>query len=75
MFTTIAEFNGLSSASYRNGIIQSQLMILAKIQPSVICTHIVDFCRPGHIHNIPSAVLCLFSVVYHYITCNNISIC
>ena len=45
MFTTIAEFNGLSSASYRNGIIQSQLKILAKIQLSVICAHMVDFRR------------------------------
>ena len=31
MFTTTAEFNGLSSASYRNMILQSQLKILANI--------------------------------------------
>ena len=31
MFTTNAEFNELYSASYRNGILQSQLKILAKI--------------------------------------------
>ena len=30
MFTTNAEFNGLSSASYKNGTPQSQLKILAK---------------------------------------------
>ena len=31
MFTTDAEFNGLSSAIYRNWILQSQLKILVKI--------------------------------------------
>ena len=31
MLTTAVEFNGLSSAIYRNGILQSQLKILAKI--------------------------------------------
>ena len=31
MFSTNAEFNGLSSAIYKNGIPQSQLKILAKI--------------------------------------------
>ena len=31
MFTTYAEFNGLSSAIYRNRIERSQLKILAKI--------------------------------------------
>ena len=30
MFTTNTEFNALSSAIYRNGILQSQLKILAK---------------------------------------------
>ena len=44
MFTTTAEFNGLSSAIYRNRILQSQLKILAKIQLSVIGIHTVDFC-------------------------------
>ena len=48
MYTTTAEFNWLSSASYRNGILQLQLKILMKIQLSVICTHMVDFHRPGH---------------------------
>ena len=48
MFTTNAEFNGLSSAIYRNRTLQSQLKILAKIQLSVICAHVVDSCRPGH---------------------------
>ena len=46
MFTTIAEFNGLSSASYRNRILQSQLKILVKIYLS---GHMFDFCRPSHI--------------------------
>ena len=49
MFSTDAEFNGLSSVIYRNEILQSHLKILAKIQLSVICTHIVDFRRPGYI--------------------------
>ena len=40
MFSTDAEFNGLSSVIYRNEILQSHLKILAKIQLSVICTHI-----------------------------------
>ena len=31
MFTTNAEFDGLSSVIYRNEILQSQLKILAKI--------------------------------------------
>ena len=48
MFTTTAEFNKLSCESYRNGILQSQLKILAKILLSVICAHIVDFCRSSH---------------------------
>ena len=39
MFITTVEFNGLSSTTYRNRILQSQLKILAKIQLSVICVH------------------------------------
>ena len=39
MFTTMAVFNKLSCESYRNGILQSQLKILAKILLSVICAH------------------------------------
>ncbi len=46
---TTAEFNGLSSKIYRNGIPHSELKILAKIQLSVICAHMVDFHRPGYI--------------------------
>ena len=42
MFSANAKFNGLSSAIYRNRILQLQLKILAKIL-SVICTHMVDF--------------------------------
>ena len=49
MFTTTAEFNELSSTSYRIRIVQSQLKVLAKIQLNVICAHMVNFCRPGHI--------------------------
>ena len=51
VFTT-AEFNGPSSASYTIGILQSQLKILAKIQLSVNCAHMVDFYKPGHICSI-----------------------
>ena len=38
-------------------VLQSQLKILAKIQLSVICTHMVDFCRPGHICKISYCAL------------------
>ena len=54
---TTAEFNGLSSAIYRNRILHSELKILAKIQLGVICTHMVDFHTPGHVysfHSLPS---------------------
>ena len=50
---TTAEFNGLSSAAYRNGIVHSERKILAKIHLGVICAHMVDFCRPGHILHQP----------------------
>ena len=46
---TAAEFNGLSSVSYGNGVVHLERKILAKIQFGVICTHMVDFRRPGHI--------------------------
>ena len=49
MFTTNGHFNGLSYAIYRNGILQSQLKTLAKIQLSVICAYVVAFHRPTHI--------------------------
>ena len=49
MFSTDTEFNGLSSVIHRNKILRSHLKILAKIQLSVICTHTVDFSRPGYI--------------------------
>ena len=54
--TTNVEFNGLSSPSaiYRNVILQSPLKILAKIQLSVICTHMFDFRKPGYITTLPS---------------------
>ena len=48
MFTTNVEFNGFSFAIYRNGILRAQQKIL-EIYPSVICAHMVDSCRPGHI--------------------------
>lgn len=34
------EINGISSAIYRNEILQSQFKILVKLQLSVICAHI-----------------------------------
>ena len=49
MFTINAEFNGLSYAIYRNGILNSELKVLVKIQLSIICILVVDYCRPGHI--------------------------
>ena len=39
IFITNAEFNGLSSAIYRNEILHSQLNILVKISLHVICTY------------------------------------
>ena len=44
-----AKYNG-PSAIYRNGILQSQLKILAKIQLSVTCAHLVIFYKPGNNH-------------------------
>ena len=49
MYTTNAEFKGLPSAIYRSGILHLELKIFAKILLGVICTHMFDFCRPGHI--------------------------
>ena len=52
MFTTNVEFNGVSFAIYRNGILCAQQKILEiypSIYPSVICAHMVDSSRPGHI--------------------------
>ena len=46
---TTAEFNELSSEIYGSAIPHSELKILAKIYLGVICTHMVDYCRPGHI--------------------------
>ena len=43
MFTTDTEFNGLSSAIYRNDILHSELKILVKIYLCVIRTYMVDF--------------------------------
>ena len=45
---TTVEFNGLSSAAYRNGKMHSEWKILANIELSVICAQMVDFCRSGH---------------------------
>ena len=45
MFTTNVR---LFSAIYRNGMLKSQLKILTKIKLSVICAHMLNFCRPGH---------------------------
>ena len=50
MFITTAEFNGLSYAAYGNGILHSEHKILAKTYLGVICAHMVNFCRPGHIY-------------------------
>ena len=52
VFNTNAEFNGLSSVSFRIGILHSEIKILIKILCSVICIHTVDFHRPGHITRI-----------------------
>ena len=49
MFIASAEFNRLSFADYRNGILHSERKILAKIQPSVMLAHMVDFHKPNHI--------------------------
>ena len=46
---SLLEVNGLSSEIHRNRIPHSELKILAKIQLSVIFTHMVDICRPGYI--------------------------
>ena len=51
-FFTATEFDGLSVTINKNGIVHSELKILAKIQLGVICGHIVDFCRPSHINNV-----------------------
>ena len=50
-FVTTVEFNELSSEIYGNGIPHSELKILAIIQLSVICAHMIDFRRPGHIYS------------------------
>ena len=34
---------------HRNGILHWELKILVKIYLGVICTHMVDYCRPPHI--------------------------
>ena len=47
-FTTNAEFIGLSPAIYKNVILHSELKILAKIQLSVVCAHMVDYHRSSH---------------------------
>ena len=41
MFNTNAEFNGLSSAIYRNRILQSQLKILAKNLVKFVLTWLI----------------------------------
>ena len=48
IFITTVEFNGLSYAAYRNRILHFEWKILAKIELSVICAQVVDFCRPGY---------------------------
>ena len=65
MFINDTELNWLSSAIYRNRIPQSQLNVLEKIQLSVICTHMVDYCRPSHIYHCRNThnSLCCFSVI------------
>ena len=58
---TTAEFNGLSFAAYQNEILYSKQKILAKIKLGVICTHMVNFCRPGHIYiSLGAIILLLF---------------
>ena len=47
MFITNGQFIGHTSAIYRNGI-ASYPFRTKDIQLSVICAHMVDFCRPGH---------------------------
>ena len=63
-FITTAEFNGLSSAAYRNGILHSERKILSQIQLDVICAHMVDFHMPSHI--ILSS-LCLPALLLAYV--------
>ena len=45
MSVTNTEFNGHSFAFLAKW---DAVYILAKIQLSVICTHMIDFCRPSH---------------------------
>ena len=46
---TTAEFNGFSSTAYGNRTLHSERKLLVKIWLDVICTHMVDYCRLGHI--------------------------
>ena len=49
MFTTNAKYNWLSSVTYRNGILQAQLKILAKYNLDNFYSHGRFFCGPDHI--------------------------
>ena len=60
-FSTNAEFNKLSSAICRNGILQSTLNKI-----SAICAHMVDYCRLGHI--------CIIYVIHFYETVKQVHI-
>ena len=51
-FFTNAEFNGISSACFRNEILHLELKIITNIIVSVICAYMVNFHRSGHINNV-----------------------
>ena len=50
VFPNPVTFHGFSSAAYGNGIVRSERKILAKIYLGVICAHMGDFHRPGHVY-------------------------
>ena len=64
MLTTNAEFHELSSAIYRNRMLQSQLKIFVKIL-SVICAHMVDFCRLSSVV-VSGCVVGMYAHAEHY---------
>ena len=49
IFITTAEFDGLSSAAYGDGILHSKWKTLVKISLGVIYVRMVDVHRPSHI--------------------------
>ena len=49
MFINIAECNEHSSAIYTNGIPLSEIKISTEVSLDIICTHMFNFYRPGHV--------------------------